>query len=350
MAGDAAAPPRMQRDLRRVSPIDRANERTFLIELILASLPFPSPDPRADRRAEYAEALAADGDIEAAVEVLSGALELVPGWAAGWFRLGEFLQRAGRTVAAGQAWERAIAADPFDRLGAGLKRDLLRPTGLRESMPPAFVETLFDQYAGTFDTALVGKLNYRGPQLILQALQSGGFTRAGRALDLGCGTGLMGEALRPHVDWLGGYDISGGMLAQARRKGVYELLEKRDISQLQLGENRFDLIVAADVFIYLGALERIAGWCAGSLNSGGLLAFTVETGSKPVELRESRRFAHSRQYVEGLLADAGFSGALVSECVLRQDRGQDVAGLCAVASPAPLRRDREPDGEAHALA
>ncbi len=340
----------MQRAVRRVSPIDRANERTFLNELILASIPFPSPDPRADRRAEYAEALAGDGDIEAAVEVLSGAMELVPGWAAGWFRLGEFLERAGKIEAAGKAWERAIAADPSDRLGAGLKRDLLRATGLRESMPTAFVETLFDQYAEGFDKALVCKLNYQGPQLILQALQGGGFTRAGRALDLGCGTGLMGEALRLHVDWLGGYDISAGMLAQARRKGVYDLLEKRDISRLHLGEDRFDLIVAADVFIYLGALERIIGWCAGSLNPCGLLAFTVEAGGKPVELRESRRFAHSRQYVEGLLADAGFSGVSIAGCVLRQDRGQDVTGLCVAASAAPFRRDREPDGEAHALA
>jgi predicted TPR repeat methyltransferase len=316
----------------------------------LSAIPFPSPDPRADRRAEYAEALAGDGDIEAAIEVLSGAMDLVPQWAAGWFRLGEFLERAGKIEAAGHAWERAIASDPSYRLGAGRKRDLLRATGLRESMPAAFVETLFDQYAGKFDASLVGKLNYRGPQKLLHALQLNGFMQTGRALDLGCGTGLMGEALRPHCDWLGGYDISAGMLAQAQRKGVYDLLEKRDISQLQLGEDRFDLIVAADVFIYLGALERIVGWCAGSLNSGGLLAFTVEASVKPVELRESRRFAHSHGYVEGLLHDAGFAGSNVIPCVLRQDRGQDVAGLCVVASPAPFRRDREPDGEAHALA
>jgi len=226
----------------------------------------------------------------------------------------------------------------------------LRATGLRESMPPAFVETLFDQYADGFDRSLVGKLNYRGPEIVLQTLQASGFTRAARALDLGCGTGLMGEALRPHCDWLGGYDISAGMLAQARRKGVYEALEKRDISRLQLGEDRFDLIVAADVFIYVGALERIIGWCAGSLKAGGVLAFTVEAGDKPVELRESRRFAHSRFYIEGLLQDAGFAGVNVNPCALRQDRGQDIAAFCVIASPAPFRRDREPDGEAHALA
>ncbi len=316
----------------------------------MASIPFPSPDPRADRRAEYAEALAGDGDIEAAIEMLSGAMDLVPQWAAGWYRLGEFLERAGKVEAAGNAWQRAIAADPSDRLGASLRRDLLLQTQLHESMPSRFVETLFDQYAGGFDKSLVGKLNYRGPSIMLKALNAAGFSRAPRALDLGCGTGLMGETLRPHCDWLGGYDISAGMLAQARRKGVYDLLDKRDISQLQLGEDQFDLIVAVDVFIYLGALERITGWCAGSLNAGSVLAFTVEAGDKPVELRESRRFAHSRDYIEGLLQDAGFAGISVSTCVLRQDRGQDIVALCAVASPVPFRHDREPDGEAHALA
>lgn len=316
----------------------------------MSAIPFPSPDPRADRRAEYAEALASDGDIEGAIEVLYGAMELVPGWAAGWYRLGELLERAGRIAAAGDAWQRAIAADPADRLGASLKRDLLLQTGLHESMPPAFVETLFDQYADRFDTALVDRLGYRGPELLLTGLQASGFTRADRALDLGCGTGLMGEALRPHVDWLGGYDISAGMLAQARSKGVYDLLEKRDIARLQLGEDRFDLIVAADVFIYLGALERIIGWCAGSLGSSGMLAFTIEAGDKSVELRESRRFAHSQGYIESLLRDAGFQAVSLSRCVLRCERGNGVDGLGVVASPAPFRRDKEPDGEAHAVA
>ena len=316
----------------------------------MVATPFPSSDPIADRRASYAGALAQLGDLDAAIEVLEGAMQLVPHWAAGWFQLGEYLAQAGRTDEAAQAWERAIGADPADTLGAGLKRDLLLKTPIIEEMPAAFVETLFDQYAADFDRMLVDRLGYCGPAIVMEGLGQCGFTRAATAIDLGCGTGLMGAALRDKVDVLTGYDLSGGMLAEARAKRIYDRLEKRDIARLEIGQNRYDLIVAADVFIYLGALERIIGWCAGSLAPGGMLAFTLELGQQPVELRESRRFAHSSQYMEDLLRTAGFAGLRMQDCILRRDRGENVAGLAVVASAMPFRRDLEPDGEAEALA
>lgn len=315
----------------------------------MAGQTLSSGDLVADRRSAYADMLAAQGDWEAAIDVMTGALELVPDWAAGWFRLGELFEQAGRVEAAVDAWTRAIAADPTDALGAGLKRDLLTRPVLAESMPPAFVELLFDQYAPRFETSLVERLGYRGPDIMMSALRATGFQRADRALDLGCGTGLMGEPLRPLCGRLEGWDISSGMLSEARNKQIYDRLDKRDIGALDLGEDRYDLIVAADVFIYLGALERIMGWCAASLAPGGRLAFTVEAGVQPVELRDSRRFAHSRSYVEGLLNDAGFGGVRVTEGVLRQDRGADVASLCVIASASPFALDLEGDGEAGAL-
>ncbi|WP_260348781.1 class I SAM-dependent DNA methyltransferase [Alloyangia mangrovi] len=276
-------------------------------------------------------------------------MDLVPGWAAGWFRLGEYYEVVGEVDAAAEAWDKAVVADPRDPLGAGLRRDLLRGVPVAESMPPAFVELLFDQYAPRFERSLVGKLNYRGPELLLSALKAQDFTRARHALDLGCGTGLMGELLRPHCDRLDGYDISSGMLAEAEAKGVYDGLEKRDIGEMAAILPRYDLILAADVFIYLGALERVIGWCAGALAPGGYLAFTIELGEAPVHLRESRRFAHSQSYVTGLLAEAGFAGVALTACVLRQDRGQDVAALLVTARATARVLDREGDGETEAL-
>ncbi|HBM59344.1 methyltransferase [Salipiger marinus] len=316
----------------------------------MVGTPFPSGQPDADRRASFAETLVHLGDLAGALEVLSGALDLAPGWAAGWFRLGELHEMAGDRVAAMAALDRAVTADPRDPLGAGLKRDLLSGQAVSETMPPAFVELLFDQYAPRFEASLVDRLGYCGPAWILHELDRTGFGRAARALDLGCGTGLAGEVLRPRCDWLEGYDLSGGMLAEAQAKGLYDQLEKRDIATLDLGPARYDLIVAADVFIYLGALERIIGWCAGSLAPGGRLAFTVELGEAPVTLRESRRFAHSRSYVAGLMQDAGFGAVQLAEGVLRQDRGAGIVALCVVAGHSAFSYDREGDGETEALA
>ena len=69
-----------------------------------------SGDLIADRRADYAEAMLPQ-DPAAASDLYAQALELVPGWAAGWFRLGEIRAEAGLD-GADRAFEAAMAADP----------------------------------------------------------------------------------------------------------------------------------------------------------------------------------------------------------------------------------------------
>lgn len=290
-----------------------------------------SGDLAADRRAGFAESMAHLGDLTAAIDILQQALALAPGWYAGWFRMGEYLHGCGDDTEAAEAWAHAVTLDPSDPLGAAINRDLLRAVPIAETMPAAFVETLFDQYAPRFETSLCEKLGYRGPALILQALEDAGLERPARALDLGCGTGLMGALLRPRADWLAGYDISQGMLSEAAMRGDYDLLARYDISALALETDGYDLIVAADVFIYIGALERVVSWCVDALRPGGLLAFSVELGDAPVRLHETRRFTHSRVYIDGLLSDAGFTSVVMTEAVLRTDRGQPVRSLIVSA-------------------
>ncbi len=308
---------------------------------------FPSGDLNVDRRAGFAESMAYLGDLDAAIEVLAEALEQAPDWAAGWFRLGEYHERAGDMTGAVSCWQKALAADPADPFGASLKCDLGGQGSVVEQMPAAFVETLFDQYAPRFDASLVEGLSYRGPQEIMAEL---GTFRMGRVLDLGCGTGLMGAELRGQADWLEGWDLSTRMLAEAEGKAIYDALDKRDIAALDLGGTRWDVIVAADVFAYVGALERVVGWCAGSLAPGGRLVFSVELSeAEPVVLRESRRFAHSRAYIAGLLAQAGFGEVALRQVVLRMDRGQPIQSLVVMASGLGVGR-REGEGEAEAFA
>ncbi|MCR9128461.1 MAG: methyltransferase domain-containing protein [Alphaproteobacteria bacterium] len=307
---------------------------------------FSSGDPAVDRRADFAETLASTGDWSGAIEVLSGALDLAPRWAAGWYRLGELHEMAGQTDGAVRAFDVALALNPADPFGASLKRSLLLDAPGADSMPAAFVELLFDQYAPQFERALVEGLKYRGPDLLLEALKADGFVYAACVLDLGCGTGLMGEALRPFCVRLEGVDLSAGMLAKARAKSVYDQLDKADIASLTLEGPRYDLIVAADVFIYLGALEHVISWSANSLQPGGRLAFTVELSETgDIELRDSRRFAHSRAYIASLLEQAGFTGVKLQDCVLRADRGCDIASLVVTACAPAASFERTRDGE-----
>lgn len=296
-----------------------------------------SGDPAADRRADYAEMLSREGDHGAAAEVMAGALELAPGWALGWFRLGEFHESGGDIRAAAEAWRVARRLDPVDHAGAALKLALSGQEDAGGTMPAAFVETLFDQYAEKFDASLLGQLGYRAPELLFDAIMATDQGSFACAVDLGCGTGLMGERLRPVCHRLEGYDISAGMLAKARAKGVYDLLVKADIQDMPPMDGLADLVVAADVFMYVGALQGIFARVAAMLRPGGLFAFSVErhAGEEPVKLRESRRYAHSDADVVAGLAAAGFILVSLAPATIRQDRTEPIEGLIVVAERRP---------------
>ena len=97
---------------------------------------------------------------------------------------------------------------PEDHIGARL---LLAHTGA-EAPParptPAYLTRFYDNYADSYDHKLVHGLHYQCPQLILPALQK--HCRGKVAiLDLGCGTGLCGQAVRP----LGKAPGRGGLIA-----------------------------------------------------------------------------------------------------------------------------------------
>ncbi|QKC80313.1 methyltransferase domain-containing protein [Mesorhizobium sp. NZP2077] len=292
-----------------------------------------SGDLNADRRADYAEMMHADGDHAAAAELLLGALELTPQWSMGWFRLGEMQLAAGASDLAAQAWTVSLQLDPTDRQGAGLNLQLIGKAPASDALPSAFVETLFDHYAESFDESLVDRLGYRLPELLDQAIRTAGPGRFPLALDLGCGTGLMGQRLRPIADRLEGYDISTGMLKRARAKGVYDFLGKADLRNFSYAGPKAELVTVADVFIYVGALGDILKTIAGLLAGDGLFAFSVErlSGSGDFVLLPSRRYAHSETYVREILAANGFSTLSLETTVIRQDRREPVDGLVVMA-------------------
>lgn len=298
------------------------------------SIQFSSGDLIADRRAGYAEMLREGGDRPAAIDLMRDALSLVPEWAAGWFRLGEMLEEESRYAEAADAWRNVLRLDPQDRAGAVLKlAGIGMANGLR-SPPSAFVETLFDQYAAEFDEALVETLDYRVPALIADAIATTGRHSFALALDMGCGTGLMGERLRGIASRLEGSDISGGMLKRAEAKRIYDSLKRQDLQQLEPGCAGADLVTAADVLMYVGALDRLFATIATYLVPGGLFAFSVEhhRGGEAMALQPSRRYAHSKAGIVEALAFAGLETKSLAPAAIRMDRGAPVEGLIVVAA------------------
>lgn len=290
----------------------------------------------ADRRASHAAALAAERAYSDAAEVMEQALELVPQWAAGWSLLGGYREAAGDIAGAVKAWRELLQLDLSGVFGARLK---LRAHGALAGTEPeaAYVEALFDDYAPRFEQSLVAKLGYRVPErmklLLAEQLEQRGLSRFGRAIDLGCGTGLVGVQVRPLVERLEGVDLSARMIAEARRKQVYDHLERSELVAY-LGEqtDNAGLIVAADVFNYVGVLDGPLAAVRRVLPAGGLVAFSLEVaaGEDAVRLDTSLRFKHGLPQVLALCETLGLVPVVAEPTVIRTDRGAPVEGAIVI--------------------
>ncbi|MBB4288342.1 putative TPR repeat methyltransferase [Rhizobium leguminosarum] len=295
-----------------------------------------SGDVIADRRADYARMLEEGGEPEAAAELMEQALELVPAWAAGWYRLATYLEKAGRAVAAIEAYRKTLALDPDDIFGAALKLALLGDVATPDRPPSPYVERLFDDYADRFESALVDKLDYSVPQKLAALVASTG-RHYDRAIDLGCGTGLLGPEIRANVAHLEGFDLSQNMLAKAAEKRVYDHLARADLSLAPelsglfagAGRHRADLVTAADVLMYLGNLESVFAIIGELAAPGADIAFSVEdTGhGDGFHLAPSLRYAHSESYVSMLLARHDLEILATVKSVIRKDGGKPVSGI-----------------------
>ncbi len=301
---------------------------------------FSSGDPIADRRFSYAQMLADNGEFAAALDLVAQALELAPDFLPGLELMGRYAESAGQMPEAFDAWRRMLVLDPSDRFGAELKLAAHGALTRREVPALAYVETLFDAYASDFDAALAQRLAYTVPQRMEATLTKfhgdlvDGKPGFARALDLGCGTGLMGERLRRHCSVLEGVDLSEAMVTQARRKRIYDRLDQGEIiAWLDTAGPKVDLITAADVFAYIGLLDAVFAAIASALQPGGLFAFSVEAhdGPETCVLRPSLRFAHSEAGLRDGLNAAGFSVLEIERTDIRMDRDQPIVGFIVTA-------------------
>ncbi|UWM75874.1 tetratricopeptide repeat protein [Rhizobium sp. WSM4643] len=299
-----------------------------------------SGDVIADRRADYARMLEEGGEPEAAAELMEQALELVPAWAAGWYRLATYLEKAGRDEAAIEAYRRTLALGPDDIFGAALKLALLGDGVVPDRPPSRYVERLFDDYADRFESALVEKLDYSVPQKLAALIASTG-RHYEFAVDLGCGTGLLGPEIRSRAGRLEGFDLSQNMLAKAGEKQVYDSLAQADLSLapdlsglfVDAARHRADLVTAADVLMYLGNLESVFAIVGDLAAPGADIAFSVEDAGdgEGFHLAPSLRYAHSESYVRMLLAGHGFQILKIVKSVIRKDGGKPVFGILFLA-------------------
>ncbi|MBX3607488.1 MAG: tetratricopeptide repeat protein [Piscinibacter sp.] len=279
-------------------------------------------------------ALQARQRFDAALQSFERALALRPDFADALLNRGELLLEIGQRSAGIESLQQARAAGADDAKIAFTLASL----GVEEpaeAAPAEFVRELFDQYAHGFDAHLTGRLGYRAPALIDAALQPFAL-RGQQVVDLGCGTGLCGPALRPLAARLDGVDLSGAMLERARDLALYDELRCAEIvADLAATPGRYDLAVAADVLIYFGALDALFAALHAALRPRGRFVFTVEAGEgQDFELRPTRRYVHAAAYLARLAQAQGFELLRLSGEVLRHEGRAEVPGHLVV-----LQRD-----------
>jgi predicted TPR repeat methyltransferase len=194
--------------------------------------------------------------------------------------------------------------------------------------PDDYIVDYFDRFAKDFDTQLVEVLGYRVPENLHALLEATGRTFP-CILDAGCGTGLAGPLLRSlGTTTLSGVDLAPAMLKKASERQVYDhLVEGNILTFLQQSKERYDLVLAADVLIYVGELTALMPLVAKSLEPGGLFALSIETtDAADLVLLPSGRFAHRMSYIEELSKD-DFIVLQAVPTTIRLEANQPVAGV-----------------------
>jgi SAM-dependent methyltransferase len=126
---------------------------------------------------------------------------------------------------------------------------------------------IYDDWSQDYDEQLKTELGYIAPGVAATELAQHLQQRDLEIIDFGCGTGLVGEALREqgfvHID---GADISTGMLGQARAKQIYRNLLCADLTaRIPLDDDCY-----------------VAGLCVGSLGAGHVGAQHVPEMLRPI--------------------------------------------------------------------
>jgi predicted TPR repeat methyltransferase len=242
--------------------------------------------------------------------------------------------------------------------------------------PPAYIEGLFSTFAKRFDACLLQGLHYQTPtrlrflvdQVVKTRHQGSSLNLVPsfrRALDLGCGTGLSGMAFRNCVQFMIGVDLSSEMLQLAKDKGCYHELVQADLETYlqqqietsssattstededdQQDSTKYDLILAADVLVYLGDLRDTLTGVRHFLSDNGLFAGSTEYCSAHTDtngttnrsncgyvLQDSGRFAHTQSYLKSLVEEIGLQLVRLELAPIRKNHGKDVMGMLFLLS------------------
>ena len=288
-------------------------------------------------RPDYAEAhsnlgavLRELGRLNDAEESYKKALSIKPDFAETHSNLGHVLHALGKFNEAADSLRKAVGIEPDL---PGVQHRLNALLGITTDFAPRqYVEDIFNSHAKKFDNHLVNVLKYDAPIMLKKALLDLGLAQRKykNVVDLGCGTGLSGLEFRDIAETLIGIDLSEEMVRKAERKNIYDRLYVDDIvGRLEILKTQFSLFISSDVFAYIGDLLPLFSCIKRHSTQNSLLVFSTEhTDDGDFILRNTARYAHSKDYILSIAKQQGFRLEFFTTCNLRYERdGWIIGGL-----------------------
>jgi predicted TPR repeat methyltransferase len=297
---------------------------------------------------QFAEALSSRatsflelGRPDGAIADFDRALAFDPSHAISWNNRGNALAQTGRFEEAIASYDKALALVPFLPQALENRESALFQLKRASRCPPGYMRHLFDSFAPTYDQTMLQKLGYAAHlhlrTLADRVLPQG--TAPWRILDLGCGTGLVGETFKDLAagGGLDGIDIAPRMIEAARARAIYNELILGDLEVLLPAPGpSYSLILAADTMIYIGDLQPTFKAVATRLERGGFYLFAVERkDGEGWEQTPMHRFAHSESYLRGLARDTGLDFLDIMACKLRNEGSAPVPGFAVALRRLP---------------
>ncbi len=225
-----------------------------------------------------------------AIEVYKDAIAIDASLSSLWFNKAYAEVKAKLYVDAKSSFEQSLKIDPSLHAASHMLKAIDEELSVRTSSAELkYVVDLFDSYASEYEEH-TRTLQYNIPRLISQeiatiynlsiapefVLEKNTCNEASMSihtceshskhnyglsldiLDLGCGTGMIGTWLHQFSKSLTGVDISKQMISIAKSKNIYSNLYSESIEKyLDTSSSEFDLVVAAEVFSYIGDLSTL---------------------------------------------------------------------------------------------
>lgn len=231
-----------------------------------------------------------------------------------WYQLGRAQLKNNLPHAAARAFRRAMKLDPKNEEAAYFLAIALGSAAtaneLPRKMPAALAIAHFDSLAAEYSNEQAISFKYKGHVLLPELLKAN--TTKGRTdhviLDLGCGSGLASEALRPMASKLIGVDFSGKMLDEAMKledaanNKLYDALIKREAHEYlrESAAEAYDMVLCANTISYIGDAKALFAQIAQAMKPGGLFAVSAEKLDAASDFRfkpGEGRFYFSKAYL-----------------------------------------------------